>query len=227
MHIYHLQHTPTVEQITAVKQPKATSDILTETLPANGEPVKAVVTHIDSFSRLFLACKVVTELMIQLYQSADSLPPLKNPAVGAACAAQYSQDNTWYRARIIGIKSPKTCIVQFLDYGNSEETSMSNLRELGPDLSKLPAQAICCCLFGYEQEIGLAASHRPSSSAAELINKLRLELLEKPVTVRVVDRKSDTWIVKLENEHGECMSTKYKVSLNRLLPIVNVYTMTD
>ncbi|CAG5124763.1 unnamed protein product, partial [Candidula unifasciata] len=198
---------PTVEPVSAVKNPTTVLVIPMETLPATGEPVAAVVTHIDSFSKLFITCKDVTEVMIQLFRSADSLPVLSNPAVGAACAAQYSQDSTWYRARIVGIKSPKTCIVQFLDYGNSEETSMSNLRELGPDLSKLPGQAICCCLFGYEPESG---SQRPMSDATEMINKLRLELLEKTVTVRVVDRKSDTWIVKLENEHGECINTKYQ-----------------
>lgn len=47
--------------------------------------------------------------------------------VGSYCMAQYSEDEAWYRAQIISSESVNTYKVFFIDYGNSEVVSLSEV----------------------------------------------------------------------------------------------------
>lgn len=191
----------------------------TQTLPTTGELISATVGHIDSLSELYI-CRtdehLTTELfhlMVKLNDCANSLPCLDNSAVGSVCAAQFSKDGTWYRARVVEKHNPATCIVQFVDYGNLEEIRVSDLKKIDSSMTKLTAQAVRCCLYGYESELSLTSPVKSVPDVtAELIRKLQTETLNKPVKVRVVDKKQDVWIIKLENEHGESLGQNLPVS---------------
>ena len=63
----------------------------------------------------------------------------------AACAAQYSVDGQWYRARVVSVLEG-SATVAFVDYGNTETISSDRLLPLNPELRRLPAQAIHCCM---------------------------------------------------------------------------------
>ena len=80
----------------------------------------------------------------------------------SCCAARYSVDNRWYRARIKRYSSGRlfdlifmkpiwneldtTAELVYLDYGNNEERHIDELRPLNPAFTRLPAQAICAAL---------------------------------------------------------------------------------
>ena len=87
------------------------------------------------------------------YYSDESSPPTVE--VGSYCVAQYSGNNAWHRARIVGIEQGgaseqggnERVVVQFVDFGNCESVSRSQIRGLVPALaSTLPQQAVCCSL---------------------------------------------------------------------------------
>ncbi|PSN35049.1 hypothetical protein C0J52_15402 [Blattella germanica] len=66
--------------------------------------------------------------------------------VSQACAAQYSLDKRWYRAKVIGLAEHSMVEVFYVDYGNQESLHYTQLRKLLPQYSKFPAQAIHCSL---------------------------------------------------------------------------------
>ncbi|OWF36372.1 tudor and KH domain-containing protein-like [Mizuhopecten yessoensis] len=65
--------------------------------------------------------------------------------VGDFVAALYEQDNSWYRARVMGIEGSQLDLY-FLDYGDSGYSHISNVRLLRDDFLLLPFQAVQCCL---------------------------------------------------------------------------------
>ncbi|UYV72664.1 TDRD6 [Cordylochernes scorpioides] len=88
--------------------------------------------------------RVVEQLTAELnqrYNSDSSIPLLTHPTVGMPCCAIFSDDACWYRGMVIEIKPTGTVVVQFVDYGNSEEVNKSSVRVLLEEFTKLPIQA--------------------------------------------------------------------------------------
>lgn len=56
--------------------------------------------------------------------------PLSSPVVGVICAAKYSVDGQWYRARIESIPERDMAAVLFIDFGNRENVQFANLLAL-------------------------------------------------------------------------------------------------
>ncbi|XP_059144788.1 tudor domain-containing protein 1-like isoform X2 [Physella acuta] len=191
------------------------------TLPNTAELVPVFVTHIDSCSSIYVCRRDLNfesdllELMIELNKVSGSMPLVKDLKVGMKCAARFSQDSSWYRAQVLEILNSVTAVVQFIDFGNCEETLRADLRVLDPSFTKLPQQAIRCCLFGYETQLG---SHSPPSSP-ELMKKLKADLLEQQVNIKIVKQIADTWVVSIENEHGESISGVYQPPSSVSVPV--------
>jgi len=66
------------------------------------------------------------------------------------CCAQFSEDNSWYRARITESSTKDTSQVQviYVDFGNYESLPMSRLRILRKEHAELPMMAVLCALDG-------------------------------------------------------------------------------
>ncbi|KAF2748085.1 hypothetical protein M011DRAFT_493974 [Sporormia fimetaria CBS 119925] len=131
---------------------------------ANGEATQTrqkdyrdvIVTHVDESGKLKLqlvstAKSALQELMTSF--RSFHLNPSNNqslpapPKAGDYVAAQFSEDNQWYRARIRrNDRDAKKAEVVYIDYGNSETVPWARLRPLSqPQFSpqsKLKAQAI-------------------------------------------------------------------------------------
>ena len=43
-----------------------------------------------------------------------------NVSAGSLCAAQFTLDDQWYRAKVCQVVGPDAYEVEFVDYGNSE-----------------------------------------------------------------------------------------------------------
>ena len=73
---------------------------------------------------------------------------------GSICCAKYSADDLWYRAKILSVKGSTKAQLQFVDYGNEESQSISELKYLQEKYFALPAQAVLCSLAGIEPATG-------------------------------------------------------------------------
>lgn len=95
----------------------------------------------------------LTELMSCVEEHCGSASLLSSGSLklGLACCAKFSEDNTWYRARVEKIDGQNVTVF-FVDYGNSEDTSIRNMRALSEDLAKTPMFAIKCSLDGVQKE---------------------------------------------------------------------------
>ena len=56
------------------------------------------------------------------------------------CAAQFSGDGMWYRARIIGLSGNREVVVQYVDYGNTETVNIYKIQKILDSFLVLPAQ---------------------------------------------------------------------------------------
>lgn len=59
-----------------------------------------------------------------------------------------AEDKLWYRAKVLAYSSQKRVCVGYLDFGNSEEVDLGQLRPISSSLLALPMQAIPCGLAG-------------------------------------------------------------------------------
>ncbi|RWS12039.1 uncharacterized protein B4U79_17484 [Dinothrombium tinctorium] len=75
---------------------------------------------------------------------------LKNPKKGMFCAASYSKDGYWYRAKITDVKhgtdGRKEVDVFYIDYGNNETLKDDDITVLLPEFLDYEPQAVRCCL---------------------------------------------------------------------------------
>ena len=78
------------------------------------------------------------------------------PVLGQLCIAKYSEDDIWYRAKVIQVEKldphgdEYKVKVQFVDYGNEEIVDIDQLRPFQHHFKCLPAQAIHCSLVGFK-----------------------------------------------------------------------------
>jgi len=89
----------------------------------------------------------LTELMEKVSQHCQTAPGVGALVNGLACCALYSEDGSWYRAKVVTCDG-KTATVEFVDYGNSEDTSSDNLRSISDELVQVPVFAVKCFLSG-------------------------------------------------------------------------------
>ncbi|XP_074476299.1 tudor domain-containing protein 1 isoform X2 [Sebastes fasciatus] len=74
---------------------------------------------------------------------------LSRPAPGAACCAQFSADNNWYRAVVLEVGENEMSVI-YADYGNTEKVPFSRILPIPMHLLQLPFQITRCTLTGRE-----------------------------------------------------------------------------
>lgn len=101
------------------------------------------------------------QLMEELRLDMDANPPLPGaytPKKGDICAAKYSEDKQWYRAKVEKIEGSKIT-VHFIDYGNREVTDSTQLAQLASKFTVMSPQAM---------EYSLAFIYLPNDDDAKL-----------------------------------------------------------
>ncbi|XP_010582615.1 PREDICTED: tudor domain-containing protein 6 [Haliaeetus leucocephalus] len=123
-----------------------------------GSTVNVVVSYVENPSNFWCQlsrnCHDLNVLMaeIQEYCKNSSHPPAWPNSV---CLAQYSEDEKWYRALIISeVPSAEKVEVIYVDYGNREMVSLTNLRSTNERFLRLEAQAFRCSLYNLIQPNG-------------------------------------------------------------------------
>lgn len=225
---------------TKIEEPSTSEDITESTTPANevspptlevGSQYKVFIVSLDSpydfvchLSGYDPVIEAVSSLLSDIYQFApeDEYTISKEELiVGQLVCAQFSEDNSYYRARVLH-KIDNEYEVEYLDYGNREVVPLTRLFKLHPQLltSCYPPFALHCSLSDLpaemedEEEIG-----RLVDAMKELISE------DKPTLMEVVSRpppgKDDkTYEVKLFSSNelvcGEEMET-INASISQLL----------
>ncbi|XP_064600788.1 tudor domain-containing protein 1-like [Liolophura sinensis] len=83
----------------------------------------------------------------QFYCSAAAMP---HPcSVGEMVVAKFSEDGTWYRAKVLEI-CQESVRVMYLDFGNEEKVLMKDIRKAGEKCQSFPAQVVESALVGVE-----------------------------------------------------------------------------
>ncbi|KAM7370781.1 hypothetical protein PAMP_010302 [Pampus punctatissimus] len=71
------------------------------------------------------------------------------PVPGAACCAQFSADNNWYRAVVLEAGESEMSVI-YADYGNTEKVPVSKILPIPMHLLQLPFEITRCTLTGKE-----------------------------------------------------------------------------
>ncbi|CAH1803306.1 unnamed protein product, partial [Owenia fusiformis] len=81
------------------------------------------------------------DLMHEHYSKLESQQDcLVDPTPGDYCVAQFSKDESWYRAKV-QLSAPDSIDLLFIDYGNKEKVQQDKVKELVQEFSVLPQQA--------------------------------------------------------------------------------------
>lgn len=137
---------PEAEKAKAEAEAAATGEVLVGT----GKVHEFIVTEVIDGSRLFIQqvsaeSAGLDELVNQLTELSVSEGgglPLLTPRVGEYVRAQFSQDDKWYRAKVLEVSAGKYKLL-YVDYGNSEVVPQARIRTLPVEFNttKLPDQA--------------------------------------------------------------------------------------
>ena len=146
--------------------------------------------------------------------------PVEALVSGVACCCQYSEDNRYYRAEVIGRAKGSKCKVSFVDYGNCEVVDQSDIKELPARFAVPPFCAIQCCLDGVtpvkpdrpDPKRGLIAWNEKACDAfvsvtdgKELDALFVSEFSPEIFDVRLTDTESKTEIARLLAQSGHAM----------------------
>lgn len=86
--------------------------------------------------------RLMSDFGLHHRSQANAAPAGYSPKTGELVSAKFSEDNTWYRARVkraSGIK--KEAHVYFIDYGNEETMPFSRIRPLDAKFKNISGQA--------------------------------------------------------------------------------------
>ena len=128
-------------------------------LPADSYHDLSVTWVVDPshfWCQLLSNLEVLEELMenlAEVYANLDPVVlPLQSCTVGSPCCAKFYEDDAWYRAIITNVSSIATgrIEVRFVDYGNTQHTELSDIRNLKEEFFKHPCQAINFAISGVE-----------------------------------------------------------------------------
>ncbi|KAF9425874.1 hypothetical protein BGZ76_003048 [Entomortierella beljakovae] len=109
--------------------------------------------------------KMMSELGIH-QKNATTSPENWKPKNNELVSAKFTEDNCWYRAKVIrNVAESKSVEVLYVDYGNSETVPLTRVRPLPPQFNSLPHQAHHAVLSyvkvpEIKDEYGLDAANR-------------------------------------------------------------------
>ncbi|GAU91228.1 hypothetical protein RvY_03529 [Ramazzottius varieornatus] len=168
---------------TAAKAAKSYKHMLTDlkdkTEIKEGAVLDVHTTMVTDPELLFLSLGSVPSFDVRFQTLSESLdaecptlPPLqKIPPQGAVVAALFSEDKQWYRAIIMDVTNEKKANVLYLDYGNSEDVALQNMREMKDEWMAVPRMIFQAILGGLKplSSDGEAYSDASIVSAAEML----------------------------------------------------------
>ena len=124
------------------------------------QPTRGFVCHVESPDQFYIQLASVEEELVEfstkvneyyLSLGAGELA-LGSAVVGQPCCCLFEEDEAWYRGRLEEVSGNDTK-VRFLDYGNSQVTEVTALRQLTAEFMKVPPYALECRLSGVKAKL--------------------------------------------------------------------------
>jgi len=138
----------------SLKDPKALA------LPV-GKSVHFSLSETISPGEFYVALDVNEKLgedLMTYLEAAEEFPGVEDLDIGDFCIGKFSEDEAWYRARVIGMSIQdsdegddlKMLQLKFIDWGNEEDVPLSvdRVRQMPPSLMELPPLIYRCALVG-------------------------------------------------------------------------------
>lgn len=168
--------------------------------PGQQYPVYLPVTEspTEFWCQLSSELEKLDELMARIADYYTDNRPQPILESGTFCVAQFVENKSLYRARIVKVNSEQEATVLFVDYGNQEVVNVTEVLRLEPQFATFPCQAFCCTLFSSDQV---------DFSGDRLEVFFSLPLDEEEFTV-VLDHllPSGKWLVQLIDQRGHCIN---------------------
>ncbi|XP_026996164.2 tudor domain-containing protein 1 isoform X4 [Tachysurus fulvidraco] len=166
-----------------------------------GDKFTAIVTHLQSPSEIICQklenASVLQQLQKSLGELCTKTQASENfrPAPGTVCCSLFSEDNQWYRAKVLAYSSEDRVCVGYIDFGNSEEVLLNQLRPINMDLLALSSQAIPCALAGI----------MPTSEewSVETIVTLKQLVCNRFIRVEILGERDGTALVSMVVESSD------------------------
>ncbi|KAK3559458.1 hypothetical protein QTP86_013631 [Hemibagrus guttatus] len=185
-----------------------------------GDIFTAIVTHLQSPSEIICQklenASVIQQLQKSLREQCTKTQASENfrPAPGTICCSLFSEDNQWYRAKVLAYSSEDCVCVGYIDFGNSEEVLLNQLRPISMDLLALASQAIPCALTGI----------KPTSDvwSEETIVTLKQLVCNRFIRVEILGERDGTALVAMVDE-----STDPQTNVAELLVATGHATVGD
>ena len=155
------------------------------------DELDALMSRIDSYYEV--------ECVEDMIESTESL------SLGSPCVAKYQNDNGWYRAVVEKIVDLNNLTVRFVDYGNVQSVSLTDIRKTKKEFCSLPAQALQCfvALVDYNSDSW-------SSEQNEEYDNRVASLQLKAIFTKLVDQKDNAFEVMLYLPDGTLLNNEYK-----------------
>ena len=150
----------------------------------NPHIIWAQVMHnrVDNFK------KMETDLN-SIYSSRKHEPYAPTP--GEIVAARFAQDQKYYRVEVLCVNHTGTVDIRFVDYGNRETVTMSQIHHLEPIFLSLPKQALHFSLVGVVP-VDMATSWSDNAMAY-----LKEKILNRRVLVKIVMQTPSTCMAEV------------------------------
>ncbi|KAF5896519.1 tudor domain-containing protein 1 isoform X1 [Clarias magur] len=166
-----------------------------------GDTFTAIVTHLQSPSEIICQklenASSIQQLQMNLREHCNKTQASENfrPAPGTVCCSRFLEDNQWYRAKVLAYSPEDRVFVGYIDFGNSEEVSLNQLRPISMALLSLAAQAIPCALAGIKP-----ISDAWSEESVIILKKL---VCNRFIHVEIVGEQHGTALVSMVDESSD------------------------
>ncbi|XP_043108998.1 tudor domain-containing protein 1 isoform X2 [Puntigrus tetrazona] len=177
-----------------------------------GDAFTAVVTHLQSPSEILCQklenTSVIQQLQLNLREHCSKTPASENfrPAPGTICCSLFSEDNQWYRAKVLAYSSEDRVCVGYIDFGNSEEVDLNRLRPISRELLALATQAIPCSLAGIKCPTG--------TWSEEVILMVKRLVCNRFIRVEILGKKDGRALVSMIDESSDPQTNAAEVLVN-------------
>ena len=104
------------------------------------------VSQQEFYIQLTAESELLEKLTSSVQAESTSNKQLVNPVVGQSCIAMFSEDESWYRAKILGHNDQQVQVF-FVDFGNSSFVDCKHVLEISEDLSSTHPLAVPCRLL--------------------------------------------------------------------------------
>ena len=125
---------------------------------------------------------------------------------GAPCLAQFTEDDAWYRAEVMGLEGDKAS-VRYVDYGNAEGLPRDRLRPIKDEHLALPVYAVQCGIH----------TDKPGADVTQLTDALNARLTDEIVDVEVLSSTPDNYTVRLV-EQGSSLNVTHNLIQDEASP---------